>query len=69
MEALSCSLNKNKTKTLWKYDSLDIWHVTSKLFSFQNSIKVQFNSYIIEHYGKIYIGPGVASTEVLFFME
>lgn len=43
--------------------------MTSKLFSFQNSIKVQFNSYIIEHYDKIYIGPGVASTEVLFFME
>lgn len=43
-------------------------HVTSKLFSLQNSIKVQFNSYIIEHYGKIYIGPGVTSTEVLFPM-
>lgn len=40
--------------------------MTSKLLSFQNSIKVPFNSYIIWHYGKIYIGVEVASVEVLF---
>lgn len=45
-EAFSCSLNKKK-KSLWKYDSLVVLQITSKLFSFQNIMKVQFNSYII----------------------